>query len=266
MNNKAKLLALLLVPTLLTACDDGDDHYAGRGGEDGCKAGYERENGRCVPDDDRYQGQRPGPRPGPNPGNPGVTPPTGPRGEIHTAGLYHEVSGDDVVTINRRGGVIYWDDFYENDRNAEAYANVRPTVVESQRYTERMSCRKNEDGRDGYVNDHIYKFEQRGSLEFETNCGDGNDRTVYQMVKSGAQAMSMSMVLTSATGASIEVIDDKIMDEEGDVATLGEDNLLITEGAEQDCQQEYYIADQELVILPSDICETPAFEPGVYKG
>ncbi|MGF1785656.1 hypothetical protein L4D00_07675 [Photobacterium swingsii] len=252
MNNKLKLLGIMMIPMMLTACNGGSNGNRS-GGEDGCPRGMERERGVCVPDDDNDH------RSNPNPG----FPPTA-NGDIVTSGFYKMIrDSENVATIDSRGNVLFWDDYHEADRKVEATANVRTRVKSGQDYIEQQSCRKG-DNSYGYVHNHEYRFTpQSGSIQFATNCGEDNGG-VYQQQTRRSYSMGQQMILTSVTGAVIEVTDNQIMDEQGNTATLDENNHLITEGSEN-CEQEYIITDDALAILPSDICKTPAFTPGVYK-
>ncbi|WP_261858837.1 hypothetical protein [Photobacterium sanguinicancri] len=255
MNNKLKLLGIVLIPMMLTACNGGGSSNNGHrsGGEDGCPRGMERERGVCVPDDDN------GHRSKPNPGFPGSN------GEISTAGFYNMIrDSENVATIDSRGNVLFWDDYYEGDRKVEATANVRASVKIDQDYFEQRSCRKG-DSSYGYVRPHEYRFSQQsGSVQFATNCGEDNGG-IYQQQAHRKQTMGQQMILTSIDGIVIEVTDNQIMDEQGNIAMLEQNNHLTTQAGTEDCEQEYIITDNALAILPSDLCKTPTFTPGIYK-
>ncbi|GLP96106.1 hypothetical protein [Paraferrimonas sedimenticola] len=250
MNHSTKAILLVLAPLLLTACG-GEGNNLKRGGEDGCRPGYEREDGMCVPDN---RGGRIPTKPPTQPGESKFT----------TAGFYSALGDDDVATISQQGEVLVWDDYYEDDREVEYRSLVRQSVNNRTEYTQRSAC-KRADSYNGQLWDHHYRFEKSGErVSFFTNCGE---RSEY--VKSANRQQSLSQLdsvsLINGAGIAIFLYQGKIQNEQGDEALLGEDNRLKFDATQQACEQEYYTDGRRIVILPSDTCAETGFSPGLYQ-
>ncbi|GLP96107.1 hypothetical protein [Paraferrimonas sedimenticola] len=245
MKNAAKLALLSFVPLMLMACSGGA-HVGG--GEDGCRPGYEREGGICVPDD------------------PVSDSPVARRAEksINTKGIYLSSNNDTIATISKHGEVLIWDDYAESDEKVSYRSYVRNQILPGTQYRNNNACAQTESG---YVqlSDHNYSFEQIGSgLLFSTDCGE-NGEFAKNLNAEQVNSLEDDSVLVSLAGNTIYRMKNIIQNDEGVLATLGEDNLLQFDSEVTNCEQEFYSDNEHLVILPSDTCQSTGFVPGVYQ-